>query len=68
MELKVDEKYKFAWTAIPYEIYKKHLITVSSTAEYSNMIVNPTTSLIIYMIFMNAIAKLKFWGRKRKKQ
>jgi len=37
--LKVDEKYKFAWTAIPYNIYKKHLITVSSTAEYSNMII-----------------------------
>lgn len=37
--IKIDEKYKFAWTAIPYEVYKKHLITVSSTAEYSNMIV-----------------------------
>lgn len=37
--LKVDKKYKFAWTAIPYEIYKKHVISVSSTAEYSNMIV-----------------------------
>lgn len=37
--LKVDEKYKFAWTAIPFKIYKKHLISASSTAEYSNMIV-----------------------------
>lgn len=37
--LKIDDKYKFAWTAIPYEVYKKHMITVSSTAEYSNMIV-----------------------------
>lgn len=37
--LKVNEKYKFSWTAVPHGIYKKHLMTVSSTAEYSNMVV-----------------------------
>lgn len=41
--LKVDKKYNFSWTAIPYNIYKKHLITVSSTAEYSNMQVRTIT-------------------------
>ncbi|MBP9758776.1 DHH family phosphoesterase [Candidatus Dojkabacteria bacterium] len=38
-KLKIEKGGKFAWTAIPYETYRKHLITVSSTAEYSNMIV-----------------------------
>jgi len=37
-KLKLDKKYNFVWTAIPYSIYKKHLMAVSSTAEYSNMI------------------------------
>lgn len=37
-KLKLDKKYNFVWTAIPYETYKKHLMAISSTAEYSNMI------------------------------
>ena len=38
-KIKIDKKGKFSWAAIPHDVYKKHLLTVSSTAEFSNMIV-----------------------------
>lgn len=41
--IKIDKRGNFSWTAIPNSVYKKHLLTVSSTAEFSNMIVRTAT-------------------------
>lgn len=36
--IEVDEKHRFAWSAIPYNVYKRHKVDISPTSDFADKI------------------------------